>query len=112
MIAAAAAVAVLGAASGLGVSPAQAEDPTFVIKIKDHRFEPAEIEVPAGTRIKLTIHNDDATPEEFDSASLNREKVIRPGGQGQIFVGPLDSGRYEFIGEGHPETARGALIAR
>jgi len=53
-----------------------AADPTFEITIRDHRFVPNEITVPAGQKVKLVVRNEDATPEEFDSKRLNREKVI------------------------------------
>ena len=41
--------------------------------IKDHRFIPSEIKVPAGQKVKLLVHNQDGTPEEFESHELNRE---------------------------------------
>lgn len=83
----------------------------FALVIREHRFEPAEIRVPARQKIKLVVHNQDATPEEFESHELNREKVIAPGAKATIFVGPLKPGRYPFVGEFHDKTARGVLIA-
>ena len=52
--------------------------------------------MPAGQRIKLVVHNQDATPEEFESHSLNREKVIPGGAKATIYIGPLKPGRYTF----------------
>ncbi len=83
----------------------------FSITIKDHRFNPASLTVPAGKRVKLVIDNQDPTPEEFESFPLNREKVIAGGKQVIIFVGPLKKGSYEFIGEFHQKTAKGVLTA-
>jgi hypothetical protein len=88
-----------------------AADGEASLVIKNHRFEPAELRVPAGQRVKLSVHNQDATPEEFDSYSLNREKVVPGGTTATIFIGPLKPGRYEFIGEYNPATAKGAVIA-
>lgn len=88
-----------------------AADNEFALVIRDHRFEPAELRVPANQKIKLLVHNQDATPEEFESHELNREKVIAPGAKATIFVGPLKAGRYPFIGEFNEKTARGVLIA-
>ena len=48
----------------------------YKLVIMDHRFQPAELIIPAGTKIKLAVENQDATPEEFDSHALNREKTI------------------------------------
>jgi hypothetical protein len=88
-----------------------AADAEFALVIRDHRFEPAEIRVPANQKIKLVVHNQDASPEEFESHELNREKVIATGAKANIFVGPLTPGRYPFVGEFHDKTARGVLIA-
>ncbi len=93
-------------------SLAWADDPTFEITIKDHKFTPSEISVPSNTKIKLVVKNDDATPEEFESKKLNREKVIPGKTQATIFVGPLKPGEYPFVGEYHEKTATGKLIAK
>jgi len=90
---------------------AWAADTEFAMAIRDHRFEPAEIRVPANQKIKLVVHNQDSTPEEFESHALNREKVIAPGAKASLFLGPLKPGRYPFIGEFHEKTARGVIIA-
>lgn len=88
-----------------------AADNEFTLVIRDHRFEPAEVRVPANQKIKLVVHNQDKTVEEFESHELNREKVIAAGAKAIIFVGPLKPGRYQFSGEFHEKTARGVLIA-
>ena len=92
-------------------SIASAAEPELQLIIKNHRFEPAELKVPAGQRIKLVVHNQDATPEEFESHSLNREKVIPAGAKAAIFIGPLKPGRYAFFGEYNEATAKGAVVA-
>jgi hypothetical protein len=90
---------------------AQAAEPEAALVIKNHRFEPTEVKVPAGQRIKLIVHNQDATPEEFESHSLNREKVVPGGTKASIFIGPLQPGRYTFFGEYNEATAQGAIVA-
>ena len=89
-----------------------AQEASYTLVIKDHRFQPAEIEIPAGQKIALTVKNDDATPEEFESTELRREKVVPGGGQITIYIGPLKSGRYEFVGDFNPRTARGHIIVK
>lgn len=97
----------------LGIASfARADDPTFEITIKDHKFTPTEISVPSNTKIKLIVKNEDATPEEFESKKLNREKVVPGKSQATIFVGPLKPGEYPFVGEYHEATAIGKLIAK
>jgi plastocyanin len=83
----------------------------FSLVIRDHKFEPAEIRVPAGKRVIISISNEDATPEEFDSAALKVEKVIPGKSKATVRIGPLTPGRYEFVGEFHSETAKGVVIA-
>ena len=93
------------------ISTAQSADTEFSLVIRDHRFEPAELRIPAGKKVKILIDNQDPTPEEFDSHELNREKVIPAKSKAPIFVGPLAPGRYPFIGEFNAQTAKGVLIA-
>lgn len=88
-----------------------AADSEISLVIRDHRFEPSEIKVPAGQKVKLIVYNQDTTPEEFESHELNREKVIAPGTKANIFIGPLKPGRYPFFGEFNEKTARGTVIA-
>jgi plastocyanin len=83
----------------------------FNLVIRNHKFEPAEIRVPAGKRVSIYVSNEDATPEEFDSTALKVEKVIPGKSKGLVRIGPLDPGRYEFIGEFHADTAKGVVIA-
>ena len=71
---------------------------------------PAEFKLPAGQRVKLLVHNQDGTPEEFESHSLNREKVVPGGAKVAIYVGPLKPGRYTFFGEYNPATAQGVIV--
>lgn len=87
-------------------------DDEFTLTIKDHRFEPAELVVPAGKKIKLRIENKDATPEEFESHALNREKLITGNGSATVYVGPLSPGRYPFYGEFNEKTAQGAIVVK
>lgn len=82
------------------------------IVIKEHHFVPSEIEVPANTKIRLVIENQDDTIEEFDSADLKREKVIAGNSNAAIILAPLKPGEYKFCGEFHAETAQGVLVVK
>ena len=93
-------------------APATAADDTFTLVIKDHRFDPSRLEVPAGKKLKLVIKNLDPTPEEFESHDLKREKVIAGKGQATISIGPLKPGAYKFAGEYHEGTAQGEIVAK
>ncbi len=105
----------LALACGLALlfaGPARAEDDTFTLTIREHRFTTARLELPAGKKIKLIVRNLDATPEEFESVKLNREKVVPGGGEIVLFLGPLEPGTYDFFGEFHADTAKGEIIVR
>jgi hypothetical protein len=93
-------------------SAAHADDDNFTLTLKDHRFEPKSIEIPAHKKVKLTIHNLDNTAEEFDSDDLHREKVIPAGRESVVFIGPLEPGTYTFKGEYNPTTATGTVIVK
>jgi len=89
-----------------------AADTEFSLVIKNHRFQPTEVTVPAGKKIRLKIESQDSTPEEFESHVLNREKVISGNSSAVILIGPLSPGRYKFVGEFHEKTAQGVIVAQ
>ena len=98
--------------AGSPATYAVAADDTFTLLIKDHRFDPAQLDVPAGKKIKLLVKNLDPTPEEFESHDLKREKVIAGKGEATIAIGPLKPGVYKFVGEYHESTAQGRILAK
>jgi hypothetical protein len=102
------------AEAGATASAPAAVAPTgpITLRIKDHKFVPAELEVPANVKFELLVVNEDPTPEEFESHELNREKIVTGNGQITVSIGPLKPGRYPFFGEFHMDTAQGALIAK
>jgi hypothetical protein len=88
----------------------QAARPEFDLYIKNKMFEPARLVIPANTKVRIMVHNQDDSPEEFESYELNREKVIPGKSKSAIFVGPLPPGQYPFFGEFSLETAQGILV--
>ena len=94
----------------LALSQISQAAPIITVEIKDHLFYPSEFSVPANTKVKLLIINNDPTPEEFESFELNREKVIIGNSKAVIFIGPLSPGTYPFFGEFYPKTAQGKIL--
>ena len=91
---------------------AEAPGPVAVaLTLKDHRFTPDRITVPAGRQIRIELANHDAGLEEFDSEDLRVEKDVTPHGKASFTVGPLKPGTYSFMGELHADTASGVLVA-
>jgi hypothetical protein len=84
----------------------------YLIVIKEHRMSPADLQIPAGQKIKLVIDNQDATPEEFESHILNREKIIPGNSKGTVFIGPLKPGTYGYFGDFNQATAQGTITAK
>lgn len=103
----------LSAAAMLLAPPvsARAEDEGIVITLKDQKFIPSDVAIPAGAKVKLVVRNQNATASEFESTELHREKIVQPGGEIVVFVGPLNPGSYEFFDDFHPET-RGHLLVK
>ena len=92
-------------------TPVLAADFEATVVIKDHVFIPAEIKVPVGVRIVLTVDNQDPTPEEFESSVLKVEKIIPGNSSAKVRIGALAAGTFHFFGEFNEATAQGVIIA-
>ncbi len=92
--------------------PAKAASAVMLhISIKDHRFRPAELKVPANAPVTLVVRNLDPTPEEFESNTLRVEKVVAGNSEITLNFRPLAPGRYRFYGDFNEATAQGAITA-
>jgi plastocyanin len=100
-----------GVAAGVAIGPAAADPAAVTLTLKDHRFSPAEITVPAGQKVRIVLINRDAATEEFDSHDLRVEQLVTPNGKASFSIGPLSPGTYSFMGEFHPQTAQGKVVA-
>lgn len=107
------AIGSIGGSIGLGfaVSSANAaEELEIEIKIKDHKFDPAAVKLPAGQRAKIIVKNLDPTPEEFESNDIGFEKIIAGNSEATIRIKPLEAGTYIFFGEFHMDSALGHIL--
>ncbi|WP_159731711.1 cupredoxin domain-containing protein [Methylosinus sp. Ce-a6] len=104
-------ILLVAAALATGAVAAVAADETSLqLSIKDHRFSPAELHAPADKPIAIVVKNLDSTPEEFESKALKIEKVVAGAAEITVRLRPLKPGRYQFVGEYHEATAKGALV--
>ncbi|HUY02382.1 MAG TPA: cupredoxin domain-containing protein [Rhodocyclaceae bacterium] len=87
-----------------------AED--YVLTLRNNQFSPKSLTIPANQKIKIILKNQDATPAEFESSDLNREKVVGANSEVIIFIGPLDVGNYGYFDDFHRDTTTGAIIAK
>lgn len=88
------------------------EMPSFNLLIKDGKFIPNTIEVPANTKFRLLLKNEGPGAEEFESVELRKEKVLAPGASSFLIFQPLKPGTYKFFGDFHPDTAQGQMVAK
>jgi hypothetical protein len=98
--------------AGIFVIPgfAFAADP-LVLAIHDNQFEPKQLALPAGVKLKLVIRNLDGIPAEFESYDLSREVVVPGHGEVTIYVGPLEPGNYQFFNDFNHEM-QGTIAAK
>ena len=102
--AAAFAVAAIGAAGAEELT-------TYSLILKNHRFAPAEIHVPAGKAFFVSVKNLDDAADEFEMHNPAIEKVIPPGEEGKVRIRPLAPGRFPFFGDFHQDTAQGVIVS-
>jgi plastocyanin domain-containing protein len=97
----------------LGAAPSRAQQATEIsISVKNNKFEPSEIEVPANTPVRIKVKNLDSKPMEFESKSLKVEKIVPGSSEATINVRAQKPGRYEFYDDFHEDTTRGALVVK
>jgi hypothetical protein len=95
-----------------GSAWAEGEEPTFQIVFKGGVIAPLRLEVPAKTRFRLEIRNEDDAPAEFESVELHKEKVLAPHSQTVMVIRTLDAGEYNFFDDFHPNAAPAVLVAK
>jgi plastocyanin len=89
-----------------------AAEESYSLTLKDHKFAPADLTIPAGKKVKVTVKNLDSTPAEFESDDFKAEKVIPAGKQVDVFIGPLKAGTYEFHDEYHEAESKTHLTVK
>ena len=97
--------------AGAQLGAAVQESANLTVSIKNHRFQPAELQAPANVPIVLHVKNLDSTPMEFESVSLRVEKVVPATGEGVIRLRPLSPGRYNFFDDFN-QQANGVLVVK
>jgi hypothetical protein len=85
---------------------------TYSISIRDGRFNPERLEVPARTRFRLELANEGPGPLEFENPEMHVEKVLAAGGRSVIVLPGLPPGEHSFIDEFNPITGELKIIAK
>ena len=95
------------------VSPVRAaEGPSFEVVAQDGQWQPRELQVPAGVKLRLTLRNTGKTPVEFENLALRIEKVVMPDSASTVTLQPLSAGSYQLVDEFHPAAGAMQIIAR
>jgi plastocyanin len=95
----------------LAGQPARAQESTYSLAIQNGKFEPAALTVKAGVKFKLIVSNKGTEVAEFESEELRREKIVRPGGSVEVYIGPLAPGTYPFFDD-YDQKNRGQIVAK
>ena len=96
----------------LTINSSLANETEYLIQIKDHKFIPDLVQIPANKKFKLVIENLDKTLEEFESDDLKKEKWVGSGKKITIPVNALQTGEYKFYGDFHQKTAQGKIVVK
>lgn len=92
---------------------ASADDlPSYRLELNDGKLSSNRLVVPAGKRFKIDVVNKGKTPAEFESLQLRKEKVLAPGAESFIVLGPLSPGEYKFYDEFHMATTQGVISVK
>jgi len=84
---------------------------TMEIVVKDHVFSPAEMKLPKGKVVMLTIKNDDPTPMEFESKPFKLEKPIKGNSSAVVRIKvPDEAGKILFVDEPREDKTLGYFI--
>jgi plastocyanin len=95
------------------LASAQAADAApYTITFKGGSFEPKELTIPANTKVKLEIDNQESKTIEFESHDMKAEKIIKSGKKRPVFVGPLKAGEYSFFDEFNEAAGKGKVIVK
>ena len=92
-------------------SPPISQESIPEIRFSDHHFSPQTLAVHAGQPLQIKVVNSSRERIEFESFSLNREKVIEPGESVTVRLPALRAGRYDFFDDFHSDVPEGAIVA-
>ncbi|WP_286978038.1 cupredoxin domain-containing protein [Pseudomonas sp.] len=96
----------------VAASSAFAQDSAYELTVKNHQFSPAPLTIPADTKVKITLTNQDTTTAEFISDDFKGGKLAKGGKTVNFFIGPLKAGTYSFYDEYHEAASNTQLIVQ
>ncbi|MGH8282423.1 MAG: cupredoxin domain-containing protein [Gammaproteobacteria bacterium] len=82
---------------------------TMQLVIKNRVFTQTNLVLPANTKVKLIVKNEDLIPAEFESTDLSREVVVPGHTSVVIYIDPLSPGKYNFFNDFN-HAAQGSVL--
>jgi hypothetical protein len=95
-----------------GVTPSNSMDKIPEIHFSKHQFSPQTLVIPAGQPLQIKVVNSSREKIEFESFSLNREKVVEPGESITVRLPALRAGSYDFFDDFHQDVPEGTIVAK
>jgi len=92
--------------------PSNAQEAILEIRFANHHFSPQTLVVHADQPLQIKVVNSSHEKIEFESFSLNREKVIQPGESVTLRLPALRAGSYDFYDDFHSDVPEGAIVAK
>ncbi len=92
------------------LAPSAGADTAPQITFANGKADPAQLEVPAGQPVTLTVKNAGNRPIEFESHALHVERILAPGAELKLPL-KLPAGRYPYIDDFNP-GAKGVIVVK
>lgn len=86
--------------------------PVYEVVVRDGRFTPERLEVPAGRKIRINLRNEGPGPLEFENPDMHVEKVLGPDASSFVVLPKLEPGEYSFTDEFNPVTGNLIVVAK
>lgn len=96
-----AAVMPLGLTGTAWASVRPQTDKVYQLVLKDHRFHPRRITIPADTRVEVSIDNRQAGPAVITSFMFSRQKLVTAHHRAVLYLPPMGAGTYHLFDDLH-----------
>lgn len=94
-----------------GISIAD-DDLVFEIRAEGGRYDPSELQVPAGRPFAIHVINAETSAIEFESFELHRERAVQPGETITVLIPALSPGTYGIFDDFHRDTPGGSILVK
>jgi len=92
-------------------APSRADDAS-ILKFSRGTVEPARLNLPANTPVRLQVTNAGDSAVEFEAFELHRERVVQPGQTITVLIPRLAPGTYQFVDDFSHGATSGEIVAR